>query len=202
MNEKIIIGLTGNIGAGKTTVLNMLRRHGAEIIDADAVAHKVMLPGGRAYRSIVADFGKDVLGSGQAVDRRKLGQLVFTNPEKLAHLEQILHPIVIDEVEHMIDASHAQVVVVEAIKLLEAGMASALCDQIWVVTSPVEQQIERLMTSRNMSRQEAEARMMMQSPQAYKVRHADRVIDNSGSLADLERQVDAAWQSLHLLQHA
>lgn len=195
-----IIGLTGNIGTGKSTILQMLRERGARTIDADKVAHEVMAPGGRAYPAIVEAFGEAILMPDGAIDREKLGQIVFDDPAKLSLLEQIVHPAVLEQISAEAEAASEEVVVIEAIKLLEAGMSVALCDQIWVVVSPVEQQIQRLMESRGMSREDAEARMASQSPQAFKVSHADVVIDNSGSIEDLEKQVDAAWRALFISQ--
>lgn len=197
-----IIGLTGNIGSGKTTILNLLRQWGAHTIDADKVAHQVMDPGGSAYDAIVEEFGREILGPDGKIDRSILGRTVFNDPDRLAVLEQIMHPAIFASIQAEVESTAARVIVIEAIKLLEAGMSAALCDMIWVVTSPVEQQIERLMAERGMSRAEAEARMELQSPQAFKVSQADVVIDNSGSLDDLEAQVNALWQRLGLPEPA
>lgn len=194
--KPLIIGLTGNIGTGKTTVLRMLAARGAYTIDADAIAHRVMEPGGSAYEAVVAAFGPEILNPDGTINRQRLGQIVFADPDRLARLEQIVHPAVIAAVNALIEQTTAPVVVVEAIKLLEAGMAAAMCDQVWVVTSPVEQQIERLMVERGMTREAAVARMAAQSPQSFKIGQADVVLDNSGTFADLERQVEAAWQRL------
>ncbi len=201
MKDTFIIGLTGNIGTGKTTILRMLAARGAHIIDADDVAHVVIQPGAAAYNDVVATFGRDVLDEQGVVDRKRLGQVVFADPAKLAHLEQITHPAVIATVNAEIARALEPVVVVEAIKLLEAGMAATMCDQVWVVTSPVEQQIERLMAERGMSRAAALARLATQSPQSFKTGQADVIIDNSGTLADLEKQVDAAWQNVIKQEH-
>ncbi|MCO6452989.1 MAG: dephospho-CoA kinase [Caldilineales bacterium] len=202
MNDSTIIGLTGNIGTGKTTVLRMLAERGAHVIDADEVAHRVMDKDGSAYAAIVEAFGRGILAKDGSIDRQHLGRIVFDNPAKLGLLEQIVHPAVYDVINTEVEQTTASVIVIEAIKLLEAGMASALCDQIWVVTSPQEEQVRRLMDDRNMSRAAAEARMASQSPQAYKTNQADLVIDNSGTLADLEAQIDAAWKAISLRQAA
>ena len=198
MSDTLIIGLTGNIGTGKTTVLNMLATRGARIIDADEVAHRVTAPGGIAFGPIIALFGHGILDPGGAIDRSRLGQIVFGDPDKLAQLEKIVHPAVYEAVNAEVERATEPVVVIEAIKLLEAGMAASLCDQVWVITSPVDQQVERLMSDRGMSRAAARARMATQSPQTFKVSQADVVLDNSSTLADLERQVEAAWQRLGL----
>lgn len=198
MKDTLIIGLTGNIGTGKTTVLKMLRAYGACTIDADDVAHDVIQPGQPAHAQVVAAFGQEILDDSGIIDRKRLGQIVFNDPNKLARLEHLIHPAIIARINALIEAANEAVVVIEAIKLLEAGMAATLCDQVWVVTSPVEQQIERLMAERGMTRAAALARLSSQSPQSFKVSQADVVIDNSGSLAQLERQVQAAWQRLPL----
>ncbi len=198
MSDTLIIGLTGNIGTGKTTVLNMLAARGARIIDADEVTHQVTAPGGIAFGPIIALFGQGILDPSGAIDRSRLGQIVFGDPDKLAQLEKIVHPAVYEAVNAAVERATEAVVVIEAIKLLEAGMAASLCDQVWVITSPVDQQVERLMNDRGMSRAAARARMATQSPQAFKVSQANVVLDNSSTLADLERQVEAAWQRLGL----
>lgn len=192
----IVIGLTGNIGTGKSTVLELLRQYGARIIDADRVAHEVMSPGGAAYERVVKTFGREILQEDGSIDRKRLGEIVFANPDKLSLLEQIVHPAVFARLSNLIAKAEEPVVFIEAIKLLEAGMSITLCDQVWVVTAPTEQQIERLMNTRNMTRAEAKARMALQSPQAFKAGQADLVIDNSGSMDELKAQVDAAWQHL------
>jgi len=194
--KPLIIGLTGNIGTGKTTILRLLAARGAYTIDADEIAHRVIEPGGSAYEAVVAAFGPEILNADATINRKRLAQIVFADPACLARLEQIVHPAVRDAINALIEQTTAPVVVIEAIKLLEAGMAVTLCDQVWVVTSPVEQQIERLMAERGMSREEAMARMASQSPQAFKIGQADVIIENNGTLADLERQVEAAWQRL------
>lgn len=191
-----VIGLTGNIGTGKSTVLDLLRARGARTIDADAVTHEVMRPGGGAYAGVIAAFGEDIRKPDGEIDRKALGRIVFADPDRLAALEQIMHPAIFAHIAAEVAAATEPVIVIEAIKLLEAGMTSTLCDTVWVVTSPVEQQIERLMATRNMPRAEAEARLAAQSPQEFKVSQADLVIDNSGTLADLEAQVEAAWQAV------
>ncbi|MCP4165860.1 MAG: dephospho-CoA kinase [Chloroflexi bacterium] len=197
-NASTIIGLTGNIGTGKSAILEMMRAKGARTIDADKVAHQVMVQGGRAYDAIVQAFGSDILDSSGAIDRPTLGRIVFDDHDKLSLLEQIMHPAIYEQIGIEAEEAEEAIIVIEAIKLLEAGMSSALCDQVWVVTTPLEQQIERLMTTRNMSRQAAEARMHSQSPQSFKVSQADVVIDNSGSLEALQAQIDQACQRLGL----
>lgn len=191
-----VIGLTGNIGVGKSTVLAMLRALGADVIDADQVAHAVMRPGEAAYEGIVAAFGADILAPDGAIDRAQLGARAFRDPEALQRLEAIVHPAVFVRTKQRLTASQAPVVVIEAIKLLEAGLSVTLCDAVWVVTATREQQVERLMRTRSLSRAEAELRIDAQPPQEDKIKRADVVIDNRGALAETGAQVEAAWQAL------
>lgn len=194
--HSLIIGLTGNIATGKSTVLDYLARKGAHIIDADKLAHQAMAPDGPAYEAIVAEFGPEILNPDKTVNRRALGAIVFADAERLGRLEQIVHPAVFALTRQEVDASPSPVVVLEAVKLLEAGTMVSLCDEVWVVTAQPEVQQQRLMEKRGMSAAQAQQRMGMQSPQAAKINQADRVIDNSGTLAELYAQLDEAWEAL------
>ena len=190
-----LIGLTGNIATGKSLVAQMLAELGARVIDADQVAHDVMLPGGPAYGAVVEAFGTDILGeadAGGAIDRAKLGAIVFRDPAALRRLEQIVHPATIAAVNRLIAAAVEQVVVVEAIKLIEAGMHRRY-EALWVVTAPREVQIARLMVIRGLSQAEASLRVDAQPPQAEKAALADLVIVNDGSVEELRLRVEAAW---------
>ncbi len=190
-----IIGLTGNIGTGKSTVAGMLAELGAEVIDADKVAHGVMRAGTRAHTTVVETFGPGVLAPGGEIDRKRLGAIVFADPTALARLEAIAHPATIEEVQRRIGDASAGVVVVEAIKLIEAGMADAY-DSVWVTVCQREQQIRRIMDARGLSQAEAEQRVQAQPPQEDKIACADVVIDNSRSLSQTRAQMLAAWERL------
>ncbi|MGD1993933.1 MAG: dephospho-CoA kinase [Anaerolineae bacterium] len=195
MSGPFTIGLTGNIATGKSAVARMLVDLGAEAIDADQVAHTVMRPGTPVHAAIVERFGCQVLRDDGTIDRARLGSQVFSDPQALAHLERIVHPAVIREVERRIEAATAAVVVVEAIKLIEAGMADT-CDTVWVTVCPAEERIRRLVEQRGMSRAEAQQRVAAQPPQSEKVAHADVVINTHGDLASTREQVEAAWSRL------
>lgn len=186
------IGLTGNIATGKSTVGKMLVALGAGLLDADKVAHRVMAPDGRAYAPVVSVFGTGILGRDGTIDRPSLAKIVFTDAVALQRLESLVHPEVIAEVNRWIDESQAPVVVVEAIKLLESGMADTY-DAIWVTTCSQSTQIERLMSTRGMSREMALKRVQAQPPQADKVARADVVIDTDCSLDVSRRRVAVAW---------
>lgn len=192
---KYVIGITGPIGSGKSTVLRVLRELGAEVIDADRVAHEVMEPGGAAYDAVVAAFGPDILGEDGRIDRRRLAARVFANREDLRRLERIVHPAVFEAVKQRIEQSRSPVIALEAIKLLEAGLSITLCDEIWVVVADEGVQLARLQ-ARGVSEEEARRRLAAQLPREEYERHAHVIIDNSGSLDDLRRQVQAAWASL------
>ncbi len=189
------IGLTGNIATGKTTVGHMLVDLGAELIDADRVAHAVMAPGGAAYASVIEAFGPDILAQDGTIDRGALGRRVFSDPAALRRLEALVHPPVISAVEQRIANSSASVVVVEAIKLLESGMAVSY-EAIWVTTCSTATQLERLVGGRGMSRDVALQRIRAQPPQEEKIAQADVVIDTEGTLEETRFQVRAAWREI------
>ncbi len=188
-----VIGLTGNIATGKSLVARMLEELGAQVIDADRVAHRVMQPGHPAYDAVIRTFGAGILDPGGVINRRKLGAIVFRDPTAMRLLEEAVHPAVIAEVDRRIAQAGERVVVVEAIKLIESGMHRTY-DSLWVVTAPRSVQIARLMENRGLTREEAVLRVDAQPPQAEKAALADVVIVNDGSLDDLWAKVKAAWE--------
>ena len=200
-----IIGLTGNIATGKSMVAAMLAELGARVIDTDALAHEVIKAGTPAWQCVVEEFGRNVLQADGEIDRARLGAHVFADPDALARLEAITHPAVIAESERLLQEARAvasaqgktavQVVVLEAIKLIESGM-SRRCDELWVVTSPHEQQVQRLTEKRGLGVAEAELRIHAQPPQADKVAQAEVVIDNSGALEQAQAQVRKEWERI------
>lgn len=189
------IGLTGNIATGKSTVAAMLADLGAYVIDADRLTHELMGPGSEVTRAIVDRFGPGVLDPDGAIDRGALGAIAFADPAALADLERIVHPSVIARTLCLLAHADASVRVVEAIKLLEAGM-HRYCDAVWVVVATRQQQVERLMRTRGLNPAEAEARINAQPPAADKVAQADVVIDNSGTMEDTRVQVLRAWREI------
>ena len=198
----MIIGLTGNIATGKSTVLAYLAEKGAYVLDADKLAHESMEKGTHTYWAVVDAFGEEILQPNGAIDRRVLGKIVFTDAEALAKLEEIVHPAVFDLARQELVSVTADVIVLEAIKLLEAGNLARLCDEIWVVTSSPETQLRRLQETRNIDEAEAQRRMAAQSSQEEKVQQADRVINNDGDLTDLQAQLDEIWQAISILRLA
>jgi dephospho-CoA kinase len=189
------IGLTGNIATGKSTVGKMLVELGAQLIDADRVAHETMMPGGDAYKSVVATFGACILTTDGFIDRQKLGAIVFSEPQALQRLEALVHPPVITHIDRIISASSVKVIVIEAIKLIESGMADSY-NAVWVTVCPESVQLTRLIKLRKLEREDALRRLSAQPPQEEKLARADVVIDTSGSMGDTRTQVREAWRRL------
>jgi dephospho-CoA kinase len=190
-----LIGLTGNIATGKTTVCNILRRLGAHIIDADTLVHRLLVKGQPVYEQVVAAFGPDILTPSGDIDRARLGRIVFGDPAALRRLEALTHPAVEALLQQEIAASQAEVIVVDAVKLIESGL-SRRCNAVWVVTATEHEQLERLTRQRGMNPKDARQRIRAQAPQEDKVRLADEVIDNTGTVANTEAQVLSAWQRI------
>jgi dephospho-CoA kinase len=188
-----LLGLTGNIACGKSTVGQLLAdRFGADYVDADRLVHGLYAAGTPETLAIARRFGADLLRPDGTIDRRRLGDLVLPNPDALRELEQILHPGVRGAIQQRIAASKAPVVVLDAIRLIEAGLADR-CDAVWVVACEPDVQLRRLQSSRGFSLEQAQRRITSQRSQDEKIKHATSVIDNRASLAELERAVEQAW---------
>lgn len=199
-----LLGLTGNIGCGKSTVGRMLAERGAAVRDADQVTREVMRPGDPAYHAIVDAFGPTILTApGGPINRTALGRIVFADQAKLRQLEQIVHPATRAQILRWLDdeetraasSNRRPVAVLDAVKLIESGYP-AVCDAVWVVVCDPEEQVRRLVESRGMLPADARQRIAAQPPQAAKVATADIVIDNSGTPAETEAQVEAAWRAI------
>ncbi|HEV8469259.1 MAG TPA: dephospho-CoA kinase [Candidatus Limnocylindria bacterium] len=190
-----VIGLTGPMGAGKSTVGAMLRELGAKVLDADALVRDEQLRGTVGYSAIVQQFGTKILGEDKEIDRTKLAAEVFGDPMKLQRLERILHPRVIARVlEARAMLSDDAVLVVEAIKLLEGDLRKA-CDRVWVVVAPRETMIDRL-AARGMRPREAELRLAQQLSEERFRAAADTVIVNDGDRERTRERVREAWTEL------
>ncbi|MFI0406958.1 dephospho-CoA kinase [Actinomadura sp. 3N508] len=190
------VGLTGGIGSGKSEVSARLRERGAVVIDADKIAREVVEPGTPGLAAVVAEFGADVLLPDGALDREKVGRIVFSDPERLAALNAIVHPLVGERTKELMDAAPAGAVVVYDVPLLAENGLAEMYDEVVVVDAPEEVQLDRLVARRGMTEEDARARMASQASRADRRAVATRVIDNSGTLDDLESQVDALWESL------
>ncbi len=191
-----LLGLTGNIACGKSTVGRLLAdRYQAEYIDADAVVRERYAPDTPETAAIARRFGSNLRQADGTIDRRRLGDLVMADPGARRDLERILDPAVRRALTQRIEQARAPVVVLDAIRLIESGLAER-CDAVWVVICPRALQLERLCASRGFSQAQAEARVDAQSPQDEKIARATTVIQNDGSLAELEQHVAAAWARL------
>ena len=197
-----LIGLTGNIATGKSLVARMLGSLGAHVIDADALVHQLQRKGTLVWAGIVGVFGDGILRADGEIDRAKLGALVFSDPEALHRLESIVHPAVGAEIERQLANLEppGQVVVIEAIKLIEAGLHKR-CDTLWVVTSRPEVQLKRLMRTRGLSEVDAQVRIAAQPPQSEKAALADVVIENDTTVSDLRAQVERQWGRVQVAAH-
>jgi dephospho-CoA kinase len=192
---KFVIGLTGNIATGKSVVRKMLEHLGAYGIDADALGHRAIAMDAPGYQAVVDTFGKWILASDGQIDRTKLARVVFSDPEALAQLESIVHPLVRQAVDILIRRAPQKVIVIEAIKLLEGPLAQA-CDTIWVTYAQKDIQISRLTQKRGMSSAVAHQRVNAQPAQLDKVKAAKTVIHNEGSFESTWAQVSKAWRDL------
>ena len=195
----IIAGLTGGIASGKSTVSGFLSDAGAQVIDADQIARKVVKPGNPGYDAILALFGRTILMPGGDIDRKRLGEIIFNDPDKKARLDAIVHPLVFERSAERIAQIAAQtpdaVVIMDIPLLFEAGMESDLAEVI-VVYVPEKLQLERLMNRDGIDEQAAMARIRSQMPIEKKRRRATVVIDNSGTTFDSRRQALAVFRRL------
>ena len=193
----LVIGLTGGIGTGKSEVTRLLEALGAQVISADRVGHEAYKPNSESWRLVVAAFGKGILQTNGEIDRGKLGAIVFSDSEQLARLNKILHPImagIVAEKLELLRSEGAQVAVVEAALLFEAGWDS-LVDEVWATDAPVETVVQRLRERNGMSAEEVLKRIGSQMDRAERLARSQMVVDNSGSVADLESAVSSIWES-------
>lgn len=195
----VIVGVTGSIGTGKTTVAKMLRRLGAVVIDADDIAHRAMEPGNPAWKKISSRFGKGILRDDGYIDRKKLGEMVFSDKKELKKLCDILHPEVYRRMRVIVSrtrkADSSALVVLDVPLLLETGGRKHI-DKLIVVSAPRSVQLERACRKFDLKRSAILRRIRMQMPLKDKVKEADHVIDNGGSLISTEKQVRAIWKKL------
>ncbi|MBZ4665869.1 dephospho-CoA kinase [Mahella sp.] len=191
-----IIGLTGGIGSGKSTVAGILADNGAYVIDADKVGHEVYYKGGEAWDAVVEAFGTDILNENADIDRRKLAAIVFHDNEKLNILNDIVHPLIVQEVLRRIDNARSkgvELVVVEAALLIEAGWHE-MVDEVWLITADQEIRLHRIMQRDGISIEEARLRMQSQMPDDERAEYADIIIVNDDGIEDLKRKVKEALQ--------
>ncbi|OPG11432.1 dephospho-CoA kinase [Microbispora sp. GKU 823] len=190
------VGLTGGIGSGKSEVSRRLAARGAVVVDADKIAREVVEPGTPGLAEIVEAFGEDVLRPDGTLDRERLGAIVFADAEKLKVLNGIVHPKVGERSEQLQREAPDDAVVVYDVPLLAENNLAALYDVVIVVDTPDEVRLERLLRFRGMPEADARARIAAQASREDRLRIADIVIRNEGSLDDLDAQVDKVWQDL------
>jgi len=201
--KSILVGLTGGIATGKSTVAAMLEELGVPMIDFDMLARRVVEPDREAWQEIVAYFGEQVLLGNRTLDRRQIAEIVFTDPEKRKKLEGFTHPRVREEFVAELRAmreSDPEAIIQAVVPLLIESELQRFFDYIVVVYAPLDVQMARLMERDGLDLQAAEARLRAQLPIDEKAEHADTVIDNSGTLDETRRQVEELWHRLRELR--
>ncbi len=195
----VVIGLTGGILSGKSTVAQMLSELGAVVIDADKIGHEVYRPQSEAWKEVVATFGSEILKQDGEIDRKRLADIVFHNPEALERLNQIMHPRMHDVMKEEIERLRREgvgVVVLEAALLVEAKWTD-LVDQVWVTVAPEATVISRLKSRAGLSEEQALARIRSQLSLEERARHADVVINTDCSLNETRAVVEGLWERIH-----
>ncbi|MBJ6617066.1 dephospho-CoA kinase [Streptomyces sp. I4(2020)] len=192
----LTVGLTGGIGAGKSEVSRLLVERGAVLIDADRIAREVVEPGTPGLAAVVEAFGEEILAEDGSLDRPRLGALVFSDPDKLATLNSIVHPLVGARSRELEEAAPEDAVVVHDVPLLTENGLARLYDVVIVVDAGTGTQLDRLVRLRGMSEEDARARMAAQATREQRRAVADIVIDNDVPLDALERRVEEVWADL------
>ncbi|TET48475.1 MAG: dephospho-CoA kinase [Dehalococcoidia bacterium] len=193
-----IIGLTGGIGSGKSTVSKFLAHLGAVVIDADKVGHEVFKPGTKAWQEVVDAFGQGIISADGTIDRRKLGEIVFSNPGARAKLNQVMHPLIYEQVKSRMEEygrKGVAIIIVEAPLLLEVGWKS-LVDEVWVTSASEATVIKRLKEQKGLPEAQSLARIRAQLTDEERIRQADVVIDTDCALDELKERVEALWRKL------
>jgi len=193
--DKVIVGLTGNIATGKSAVMRLAAEQGAYAIDADKVVHELMDHDPEIQAAIAVAFGSEVRLENGRIDRKKLGEIVFSDANALKDLETMVHPAVRQVVAERIQSSEAGIIIIEAIKLLEGELAKA-CHQVWVTRCSKQRQLQRLMICRGLDAETSTVRVKSQPPQEEKVAMADVVMDTNGLMTETEAQFFTAWNRL------
>lgn len=191
-----VIGLTGGIASGKSTVSKILKRLGAVIIDADIVSREIMSKGSFAYNKIVEYFGTDILKENGEIDRKKLGNIVFADKDKLLKLNEITHPIIIEKIKEKIkvekEKKREKAVILDAALLIEMKMYK-MVDEVWLVVVDSKTQIKRIMERDKLSYKDAVNRIKSQMPLEDKMKYADFIINNCKDFNAIEKQVNLLW---------
>ena len=194
------VGLTGGIGSGKSEVSRRLAAQGAVLIDADQISREMVEPGTSGLAEIVTEFGPDVLLPDGSLNRPRLGEIIFGDPARREKLNAIIHPRVRARSQELEDAAEESAIVVQDVPLLTENNLVSLFDLVVVVDVPTRIQLDRLVKNRDMTREQAKSRIEAQASRADRLAIASIVIDNSGSLAELDRQVGDLWAELRRRQ--
>ena len=194
-----VVGLTGGIASGKSVVSNMLRDLGASIIDADEISREIMIPHTKSWEEVITLYGNDLLLEDLTIDRKKLAISVFKDSEQIKKLNRIVHPYIMQRIEEMIeeirDKNPQALVIVDAALLVETGVYKHY-DKLIVVYVSKKTQLKRLMIRDAMSREEAKSRIDLQSPLTEKLKVADYIIENEGSLSKTREEVEKVYKAL------
>lgn len=190
----MIIGITGGIGSGKSTILNYLKdKYGYEIIETDRLGHEIMEPGTKAYSEIINAFGDSIIDNDKKIDRKKLGNIVFGNEEKLKMLNRITHEAVISRIKEIIrngsEKENKKNFIVETALMYESGF-DKMCDKVWYVYADYDSRVKRLMESRNLTEDKIENIMARQLSEDEFMQRADACIDNSGDIERTHEQLE------------
>lgn len=191
MGKKLVVGLTGGFGVGKSSVAQRFKNLGAEVIDADDLAHDAMKKGSPVFDAVIESFPEALHPGGKKMDREKLAEIVFSDPEKRKVLEAIIHPYVYEKIKEKIEASDRNVVLAEVPLLFEAEFET-LCDKVVTVTCSPAIKMKRLL-GRRFTEQDVRAREKVQMHEALKAKKADFVIDNSRSIYQTQREIERLW---------
>ncbi|MDO8488974.1 MAG: dephospho-CoA kinase [Candidatus Omnitrophota bacterium] len=186
--DRLVLGITGNIGSGKSSVASMFKAKDSQLIDADRLGHELLSIGCGVYKKIIKSFGKGILKANKEIDRVKLGAIVFARSQALAKLNSIVHPVLIREIKRLIRNSNKRVIILDAALIIEAGLKN-MVDTLIVVTAKKSQQILRSRKSSGLKNGQIMKRLKSQISQNKKLSFADFIIDNSGSIGETRKQV-------------
>ena len=199
----LVVGLTGGIASGKSVISKMLEEHGALLIDADEVSRELVAPHTKCWEKLISSFGKEILQEDLTLDRKKIADRVFNNPEELSKLNSLLHPEIIEQIEVQLKSIQEKdpeaIVIIDAALLVETGMYKKY-DKLIVVRANEETQVKRIMARDSMSQIEAKRRIHSQLPLKDKIKKADFVIKNDGGLRETREQVEKVFNTLSSLK--
>jgi len=199
MHKPVLIGITGGLASGKSTVMGMFKKLGAQTFDADRIAHWALYRNTYVYKMLVKTFGKSILGPRLAIVRKKLARIAFSNKKNQRELCRLVHPWVFEYIDKKVKKNYrsknTKVIIIEAVLLIESGLFRKM-DATIVVKSNIKQQLARARQSRNMTTEGAKKRMEYQMPLTQKIKYADFVIDNRGTFKNTLVQVKRAWKQI------